>query len=337
MATMQQDSRVPSQFRDDAYARLNLNDHTLSENLPSLRPEPENDRPHNPPATGIGVLDTLPAELLNMILTEIDLQTLVSFRRVNRRAAEVVDHVSSYKAIATNAPHALRGILSIQTGRWITCRTLYEKLCLARCETCADFGGYLYLITCKRVCFLCLSENRVYLPVTPRKACREFGLSNDMVKTLPWMRVVPGIYSPNEKKAAKSTLVDYESCLDTAIALHGSLTAMRKYVSDMEARKLPGLWTGGLEARSDTVRPLRAAPIDGRSGNPLRFVAIVRMPWLNKESRQLEWGFHCVGCEKLSRPPLHYRRQFTAASFRQHLEQCGEIRDRKHALADSYR
>lgn len=304
---MEQDSQVPSQFRHDAYARLNLNDHTLSENLPPLQPEPENGRPHILPATGIGSLDALPAELLNMILTEIDLQTLVSFRRVNRRAAELVDQVPSYKAVMTNAPHTLRGILSIETGRWITCRTLYEKLCLAGCETCSDFGGYLYLITCKRVCFLCLPENRLYLPVTSRKACREFGLSSDMVKTLPWMRAVPGIYSPSEKRAFECILVDYKSCLDTAVALHGSLTAMRKYVSDTEARKLQEHRGAGQQAGSDRVRPLQAVPIDRRSGNPLRFVAIVHMPWLNKGSRQLEWGFHCVGCEKSSRPPLHYR------------------------------
>jgi hypothetical protein len=39
---MEQDWEVPPQFRDDAYARLNLNDHTLSDNLPPLQPKPEN-------------------------------------------------------------------------------------------------------------------------------------------------------------------------------------------------------------------------------------------------------------------------------------------------------
>jgi hypothetical protein len=111
---------------------------------------------------------------------------------------------------------------------------------------------------------------------------------------------------------------------------------MRKYVSDIEARKLQERRAAGQQARSDRVQPLQVVPIDGYSGNPLRFVAIVRMPWLNKESQQLEWGFHCVGYEKLSRPPLHYRRQFTTASFRQHLEQCGEIQNQKHARADFY-
>ncbi|RSL54808.1 hypothetical protein CEP54_009685 [Fusarium duplospermum] len=271
--TMEQGSPVPSQFRHDAYARLRLNDHTLSQNLPPLQPKPENGRSHFPPATGIGALDALPVELLNIILAEIDLQTLVSFRCVNRRAAEVVDHIPSYKAVMTHAPHALRGILSIETGRWIACIVLYEKLCLAKCETCSDLGDYLYLVTCKRVCFLCLSQDRLYLPVTPRQACREFGLTSGIVDTLPRMRVVPGIYSPNEKKAVKSILVDYKSCLDTAVALHGSMSAMRKYVSDMEARKPRA---AGQQAGSDRVQPLQAGHIDGRSGNPFRFVTITQ-------------------------------------------------------------
>lgn len=327
---MEEDSRVPSQLYHDAYASLRLNDHTLSHNLPPLRPKSENGPTNTPPANSFGALGALPVELLNMILTEIDLGALVDFRCVDRRAAELVDHVPSYKAVTLHAPHALRGILSIETGRWITCRTLYEKLCLAKCETCSDFGGYLYLVTCKRVCFLCLSQDRLYLPVTPQEACREFGLTSGIVHTLPWMRVVPGVYSPNEKKAAKSILVDYQSCVDAGVALHGSLSTMRKYVSDMEARKLQERHRRHRQAGSSRSQPRAAGPVDGRSGNPLRFVAIIRMPWLNRESQQLEWGFHCVGCEKLSRPPLHYRRQFTTDSFGHHLEQFGRIRSRKH-------
>ncbi|KAI8649939.1 hypothetical protein LRP88_11255 [Fusarium phalaenopsidis] len=89
--TMEQDWEVPPQFRDDAFARLNLNDHTLSDNLPPLQPKPENGQSHIPPTTGIGAFDALSIELLTMILAKIDLQTLVNFRRINRRAAEVVD------------------------------------------------------------------------------------------------------------------------------------------------------------------------------------------------------------------------------------------------------
>lgn len=47
---------------------------------------------------------------------------------------ELVNSFFQYKAINKYAPNALRGILSIEAGRWVTCRTLYEKLCMPGCE-----------------------------------------------------------------------------------------------------------------------------------------------------------------------------------------------------------
>lgn len=204
------------------------------------------------------------------------------------------------------------------------------------CDNCGDFGGYLYLITCKRLCFLCLSQDKLYLPLLRRHASREFGLDKDTMATLPRMTVIPGTYSPNGKKASKSVLIDYESALCAGVALHGSLCAMRKYTSDMETQKSQAYHAKvatAQQSRSTTHRirrPRVTGPPDGRSGNPLRFVAIVRVPWLNRPSQEVEWGFYCLGCEKSSRPPLHHRRQFTTTSFDDHIRQCGTIQNGKH-------
>jgi hypothetical protein len=326
-------------LHDLTYPRLNLNDHTLDDNLPSPKSQPRIECLRLPPRTNLGVLDALPPELLQEILSQLDLRTLTDFRRINRRAIELVNSLPQYKAINTHALNALRGILSIETGRWITCRTLYEKLCTPGCEQCGDFGGYLYLLTCKRVCFLCLSQDRRYLPLSPRRASWKFGLDSRIINTLPRMRVICGTYSPNEKRiSAPSVLVDYESALHAGISLHGSLSAMQKYVADMEAQKLQA-YSARVAAmkRSGSItrrmrQPLTSDPFDGQSGNPFRFVAIVNVPWLNRSLQEVEWGFHCVGCEKSCRPPLHYRRKFTAASFDDHLKQFGNIQDRKHHL-----
>lgn len=321
------------------YPRLNLNDHTLEDNLPSPKSQPECECLGLPPRTDLGVLDALPLELLQEIMSQLDLRTLPDFRRVNRRATEVVDSLPQYKAINTHAVNALRGILSIETGCWITCATLYEKLCTPGCEQCGDFASYLYLLTCKRVCFLCFSQDRLYLPLSPRRASWKFGLDSRIIKTLPRMRVIPGTYSPNEKKVGvPSVLVDYESALRAGVSRHGSLSAMHEYVANMEARKLQA-YNARLAAvqQSGSVtrrmrQPRASDPFDGQSGNPFRFVAIVRVPWLSRALQEVEWGFHCVGCEKSCRPPLHYRRKFTAASFDEHLKQFGDIQDGKHHL-----
>lgn len=59
-----------------------------------------------------------------------------------------------------------------------------------------------------------------------------------MVKMLPHLRVIPGIYSPNEKKAVQFILVDYESALCAGVAFHGSFNAMKNYVSHKEVQKV---------------------------------------------------------------------------------------------------
>ncbi|KAI5859492.1 hypothetical protein GGS23DRAFT_585652 [Durotheca rogersii] len=317
--------------------RLNMKDHILDDNLPSPESWPKIERLHLPPRTNLGLLDALPLELLHEILPQLDLRTLADVRRVNRRAIELVNSLPQYKAISTHARNALRGILSIETGRWITCRTLYEKLCTPGCEQCGDLGGYLYLLTCKRVCFLCISEDRLYLPLSRRRASWKFGLDSRILNTLPRMRVIHGTYSGRRKKfCGPSVLVDYESALHAGISLHGSLSAMQQYVAGIEAQKLQAYQvrvagvpqTGSVTRR--VRRPPTSDPIDSESENPFRFVAVAKVPWLNKSSREIEWGFHCRGCEESTGRPFHYRRKFTAASFDDHVKQLGNIRGGRH-------
>ena len=232
-----------------------------------------------------------------MVLSRLDIRTLTNFRRVNQLAMEVLDSILQYKAVATYAHNALRGILSLETGQWISCETLYEKLCTAECEKCGDFGGYLYILTCRRVCFLCLSTDSRYLPLPYSEAIRKFGINCSILNTLPHMRSIPGTYSPKAKKCNRRlTLVDSESAYHAGITLHGSLSAMQQYVSDVAAQKLEEYNERVLRSRAGSTRRPRTEDIyDGLSWNPLRFVAIVRTPWFNRVSRELECGFHCIG------------------------------------------
>lgn len=180
-------------------ARRNLNDHTLDENLPQL----PHQRLRLPPRDHAGMFDALPLELLHQTLVQLDLRSLMNFRYVNRRAAELVESEPQYKAIAKFAQNALRGILSVQTGTWTTCAMLFNKLVTPECEECGDFAGYLYLITCKRVCFLCLSDRAGYLPLGEHLARRRYGLDHQETQKLPHMKTVPGIYSPAKCTPAK--------------------------------------------------------------------------------------------------------------------------------------
>ena len=158
---------TPQHLRMPSYTHIRLRDFTLDDNLPNSQCQPYNDYIPNPHKAYLGALDTLPLELLREILQQLDLCTLTDFRHVNRRAMWLVGSFPQYKAIRKHAYNALRGIIYIEANRWITCEMLYEKLCTAECEECGDFGGYLwlYILTCKRVRFLCLSEDKRYLPL----------------------------------------------------------------------------------------------------------------------------------------------------------------------------
>jgi hypothetical protein len=130
-----------------------------------------------------------------VVLFQLDLRTLTDFRRVNQRGKQVTESIPQYKSITTHVRNVICGILSIETGRWTTCNTLYEKLCTAECEKCGDFGCSLYILTCKRVCFLCFLEDERFLPISHSHALRKFGVDHQILDTLHRMRSIPGIYS----------------------------------------------------------------------------------------------------------------------------------------------
>ena len=325
-----------SQFSDLTYPRLRIKDFTLDENLPT----PPDYYIYTSPEVGLGSLGILPLELLQRILSQLDLRTLTDIRRVNHLALQFVASIPQYKAINTHASDALRGILSIETGRWITCETLYTMLCTRECEQCGDFGGYLYILTCKRVCFLCFTSEQTYLPLRYIHAIQKFGLNHQILDTLPQMRSIPGIYSPNQKKCRhRLTLVDHDCARRAGITLYGSVTVMEKHVSDIAGQKLrqyrERLSQPPTGPSASTTRHHRTeGAFDGESGNPLRFMAIIRTPWLNRISQDVELGSYCIGCERsydsYRNRPMHFRRKFTVDVFNEHLRQCGRIENGKH-------
>ena len=315
---MEENQLDASQLKDYTYSSPNIKDFTLDDNLPELK-VPANGHIFKSPKTRLGALDALPLEILHMVLASLDLSALVRFRRVNQRAMEVVESIPQYKAITTHARSALRGILIVGRGSFISCDTLYEALCTAECEECGDFGGYLYILTCKRICFLCFTEDTQYLPLAFSQAVRNFGINRRIFDSLPSIKSIPGTYSPNKRKYKKqSILVDFESAYLAGVAHHGSVSAMEEYVFEVASKK-----GGNYNDRLSTA--------EGQSVNPTRFMAVVRAPWLSRTSRNPEWGLHCIGCEKRKRcRPLYWRIKYSVASFSEHLRDYGTILQRQH-------
>ncbi|KAJ3466028.1 hypothetical protein FSOLCH5_006176 [Fusarium solani] len=311
-------------------------DFTLSDNLPPL-PSDWDFLPQ-PSTAPFPFLDRLPPELFHIIISQLDLASLHALRRTNRRAAELLYSHSEYNTLITHAWDAVRGALCIDTAKIITCKQLHEKLCTEKCDGCGDFGGYLYLLTCKRVCFVCFSERKRYFPVPPSLACRKYWISSEVVDTLPHMKVMPGVYSPARVASVECVFVDSESALNAGLEIHGSSDVMTETVIEKEMERINEYSRRRYEAAfsEEDPKPFVEPPevflsrCDERVNNPHRFLAIVPAPWFNKSKQLTEQGFHCIGCEDLEKMPFHHRRRFTATSFEEHLEECGEINQGKH-------
>ncbi|KAF2801551.1 uncharacterized protein BDZ99DRAFT_469556 [Mytilinidion resinicola] len=218
------------------------------------------------------------------------------------------------------------GELSVSRRHSGSPETLYEKLCTKNCEECGDFGGYPYLITCKRLCFTCFSEDNRYLPMRLSHAIKRFGSKIRDLGTLPYMRSVPGMYTPpddkvplEEKVLEELTLVDYES------AYRVGTRAMQKKDDVMMAQPV-----GSRRKR----RPIY--PVDLDPYNPLHYTAVVRQPWFDIASGKVVHGFRCIGCRDFyGYRPVNHRRKFTRQSFIEHLRQCGNILNGEHCQDES--
>ncbi|PGG98979.1 hypothetical protein AJ80_09434 [Polytolypa hystricis UAMH7299] len=310
------------------YIFLESRDHTLDDNE-TLCPLDNGQQPRSP-SSRLGALERLPLEIMSMILIQLEIRSLTDFRRVSQRAKQAVDSIPQYKKIILHAPASIRGTLSIGTGNLFSCQKLYETLCTGECESCGDFGGYLYLITCRRVCFLCFTEKPEYLPLLQTDATQKFRLRHGDTANLPSMRSVPSRYSPRKIKCrTRLTLIDHDATRQFGITMHGTIGAMEQYASEITSEEMEQYHTRKSRHMKDCAilrQPRSEDAFDGHSSNPRRFMAIVRAPLLDARTGSPEWGFHCAACgpHHYDRP-FHWHRMFTMKSFEDHIREIQYI------------
>ena len=250
---------------------------------------------------------------------------------------QVVDSILEYRKIIRHSPDSIRGILSVGLGSHITVLTLLNTLHESRCECCGDFAGYIYLLTCKRVCYLCIEEKYEYYPLLISEAKRKFGLSGSQVASLPTIRSIPGTYSEREKsRKTRLTLLDASAARNLALKHHGSAEAMEKYVRDVAQGKIEASkrrragssrTATSLNTAQDTGRTLVTTAREGRYGDPKRFMAVVRAPYIDRSTGVANGGFYCLGCkEEFGAGPMYWRRRYCLETFQAHIEECGPIK-----------
>lgn len=88
---------------------------------------------------------------------------------MNHGIRVAIDKFSKYATIVKHAPQILRAVISVHAAPYITCRGLFTAFITKECAHCEEFGAFLYLPTCTRVCFWCGMTT---------EACRSLSLEN---------------------------------------------------------------------------------------------------------------------------------------------------------------
>ena len=320
-------------------------DHLLDEKLcPSPPGQIANRR--LPTAVHLADFAALPDEQRVEVLPTLDLHTLAVLRLAYPSTADAVDALPSLATLTAHAPHVLAAVHAIGTARWTTPRALDAALRSPACEDCGDAAGYLHLLAGRRVCRPCLGHDARYLPLTPDFAARCYGLDLEEVEDLPQMLAVGGVYGPGEQVVeAGERLVDRYAARRAGIEKHGGLYEMERFVETWQGkfRRVLGLAAGSEEWEAlcppgalAPRRPDAADPVNEWAETPLRYVAVVRVPWVKGEGEeeQVVWPVHCLHCQGAQEYPFDGRRQFTRETFADHFRESVQIRDGTHILSD---
>ncbi|KAK0634647.1 hypothetical protein B0T17DRAFT_12682 [Bombardia bombarda] len=285
------------------YTKQNICDNTLDDAQLVTRCPLDNGRYTDasiPARYSAGQLDQLPAELLIQVLLYTDLPSLTRFRRVNRRAMELVDSVPQYAAIIKYCPNIIRAILSIQADAF-DCDVLYVTLSTTRCSTCERFGNYLYLIDCRRVCYFCFTRRPEYFPLTIGRALSFFTPDGTQQRN--------AITSRQHLRAANPPSV---------LSLPGRYCAAWASEGGNLARKRLQLFDR--RAVTQDLAGSGLPKLDKTTREPQRFMAIITAPYLFDSGLQADWGYFCLGCkEEKEEKTRHFRIKYTREEVSEHI------------------
>jgi hypothetical protein len=317
-----------------AYRQAVTKHHTLDENgIETACPLDDGEHKFKRHKYDLGILEGLPDEILLMALVELDIRTLTDFRRLNKRAMQIVNSIPEYNLVLETCPNLIRGLLSTGLGSQFSCKDLAETLTGYECETCGDFAGYTNIFTCKRVCFLCFTgisrePSPEYYPLTASEAARKFGVPRAFFASVPSLKSIPGTYTCDENvRMTRLTLFDHETARRMSIEHHGSAEAMEKHVAERSQKTLEA-YERRVEQGNYAVRGLIRAGLDGGSvADARRYMAIVHTPWVVKRAKTVERGFHCGGCRRQwdTRSYGLSFKKYCAKTFEDHVTEFGAL------------
>ncbi|RTE70923.1 hypothetical protein BHE90_014676 [Fusarium euwallaceae] len=256
------------------------------------------------PTSSLGVLDSLPSELLWIVFRNLDLLSYFRFRHINRRARALATAVSEYQAVVRHGLEGLRGVLRAGLAQNFTIRDLHSPLICEKCTLCGEFGGFLFLVTATRCCFSCIKGSPDLRVMSTSTLSRLAKISPKRLHQAlgSGLRTVPGLYSMEEKRVKRPKFLVASQLAIARLQLLGVLD-----------------------------RNTAEALLERDEHTSQRFMASTAFPWYDPGSGKVESGVSCKGCqvkvENLLVESDERDRVFSRSGYLSHFESCSEAQE----------
>ena len=170
---------------------------------------------------------------------------------------------------------------------------------------------------------MCVTYPDNLLSIPSSSAKKEYGLSSKSMRTLPTLLSIPGQYTESARI--------YQS----RISLVRILSAAAAKSMQQEDSNPSYLRTRPLgERRVPQPAQLPEPPVshqllhhlDRNGQNPYRFMAMIRLPFLDRRTGKLDWGVSCQACRLGPRDKrrvyYNWNTVYSAAGYLEHFQKC---------------
>ncbi|EFR03027.1 hypothetical protein MGYG_06027 [Nannizzia gypsea CBS 118893] len=262
-----------------------------------------------PVSSPLGLLDSLPLEVLHNGLHILDFQSLSRLSLVSQRGRITVESLPIYRDLMKYIPDTLAALGESNLLSHYSADRLYTVLRSKACVARGKFGTFLFLLTCERCCHECLAHNQSFWALPLSKAQTIYRIPTRELKKLPTMKSIPGVYKTREIKRQRPKLVSVFAAAQLA-KINGSMPMLNTTIKtpDMPSWKTLPDWlqdehSAAVQEHLDTLtepltgHPSWLLPSTGiRKPDQFCGMASMQFPYLLPD-KTLEHGLLCKGCE----------------------------------------
>ncbi|KAK2784062.1 hypothetical protein FQN52_009332 [Onygenales sp. PD_12] len=320
---------------------------------------PRIQRDYFAPIPSLGNLGTLPLELREEILMELDLDSIGKMRLLNTTSKILVDNLYAYKVLRQHAPDVLHVIHSMEMSPHLLIRQLFSEFCQPKCRVCDDFGPFIFVPTCTRCCWNCLSRRKQtrFQLVPPGEVALHTLLTRNALQSLPRMKTLPGASCGRHVYVNSVTLVSVHEAKQLSVRILGSSPRCyprskmaRRYSLDsyftnsVIRRNVRGLLNKGghdMENHSGKSSDGSCDRNDGPAMNPFmtafcdrwKYMGATPFGFWSNKTQTLERGLYCSACtnqwecrygrqQALDTTKIMYHRAYLGNNIREHFRDC---------------